>query len=130
MKWAIRGLSFLAFTFQYIVPLVLFGTVFAYTHGGMRAGLTSAGYIACAIFAIILLSKAKAKILAKKKGTGRAVLLSFFPIALWAVLFFGFSWFEGLVANLCDYWDKVLIFIILGRMLYIAEETLEAAHET
>ena len=65
MKWLKYAFSILGFSFQYIIPIILFGGVIPYTHDGISAGLTKMGYIAIIVICIIIGKKIKEKLLMK-----------------------------------------------------------------
>ena len=124
MKWCKRLLVCLGFSFQYILPILFFGGVVPYTRDTMRAGLTKAGYIALALIVLILIKKAKEKIITLPKSIARGAVLSLFPVIVWAVVNMGLSWCLSAFGSLCVYWDRILIFIVLGRVFYVMEEAL------
>ena len=124
MKWCKRLLVCLGFSFEYIVPILLFGGVVPYTRDTVEAGLTKAGYIALALIAMILIKKAKEKLLNLPKSLARGVVLSVFPLIVWAVVNVGLSWCLSAINSLCVYWDRILLFVVLGRVFYIMEEAL------
>ena len=127
MKRLKHAFSLLGFVFQYIVPIILFGGVIPYTHEGIAAGLTKVGYMAVIVITLIVTKKVKEKLLQREKSLARAILLSIFPIALWLIMSFFIGWIAEFVDNLSIYWNKILIFIILGRVFYAIEETMSAA---
>lgn len=124
MKWCKRLLVCLGFSFQYILPILLFGGVVPYTRDTVEAGLTKAGYIALALIVLILIKKAKEKIITLPKSIARGAVLSLFPLIVWAVVNMGLSWCLSAFGSLCVYWDRILIFIVLGRVFYVMEEAL------
>lgn len=124
MKWCKRLLLCLGFTFEYILPILLFGGVVPYTRDTVEAGLTKAGYIALALIALILIRKAKEKIITLPKSLARGAVLSLFPLIVWVVVNVGLSWCLSAIESLCLYWDRILLFVVLGRVFYIMEEAL------
>lgn len=112
----------LGFTFQYILPLLFFGTVIPYTHDGIGAGLTKMGYIAVVLFLLICFKKLKEKLLSHPKSLKRGIVLSIFPIVLWLVINISVDYIVSFIADFSEYWDKVLIFILLGRLFYVIYE--------
>ncbi len=124
MKWCKRLLVCLGFSFEYILPILLFGGVVPYTRDTMEAGLTKAGYIALALIALILIKKAKEKLVTLPKSLARGAVLSVFPLIVWAVVNVGLSWCLSAINSLCVYWDRILLFVVLGRVFYIMEEAL------
>ena len=116
--------SCVGFIIQYIVPLLLFGTVVPYTHDGVQKGLTVMGYIAVGILAYIISKKVKEWLLQKPKSFKRALALSVFPVVWWLIIFLCLGWTSSFMLTFSNYWDKVIIFIIIGRGFYILSETL------
>lgn len=117
-------LSGIGFTFQYIIPIVLFGKVIPYTHESLEAGLTVMGYIALAIIVLIISGKLKDKLHGMKKGLVRALLLSLFPIAYWLIIKIGINYILNLFVALAQYWGYLIIFILIGRLFYIISEII------
>ncbi len=118
----------LGFVFQYVVPLALFSTVIPYTHGAISAGLTKTGWVAVAILCLVLVKKAKEKILSKPKSITRGVILSIFPILLWFAVNLVVDYIVGFIADFAAYWDKVILFILIGRLFYTIHEAEAAAN--
>ena len=117
----------LGFTFMYIVPIILFGEVIPYTHDTLDAGLTKAGYVAVAIIAVIICKKLKERILALPKCLTRGLVLSIFPIMYWVIASVGVDWLLSFLTSISHYVDRLIIFIIIGRLFYTAEETIVAS---
>ena len=115
-------LSTIGFIFQYIIPIILFGNVIPYTHESLEAGLTVMGYIAIAIIIIIISGKLKDKLHGMKKGLVRALLLSLFPVSYWIIAKIGINYILNLFIALARYWGYLIIFIVIGRLLYIISE--------
>lgn len=114
----------IGFLCMYIVPIILFGEVVPYTHDTINAGLTKAGYIAIAIIVIILCKKIRERIIKLPKSLVRGLILSIFPIAYWLIASVGVDYLLSFLLAVSKYLDRVIIFIIIGRLFYIAEETL------
>ena len=129
MKWLSRLLICLGFTFQYIIPLVLFGGVVPYTHSGVDKGLTKMGYIAFAVAAVIVSIKIREYFVKHKKGLVRGLILSAFPIAVWIIIGIGLGMVADFVYNLSQYWGRMLIFIVIARVFYIMEEWISEKNE-
>lgn len=121
--WRYALLSF-GFLFQYIMPIVIFGMVIPYTHGSLSAGLTGSGIVALAIIILIVAGKLKDILKDQPKCWLRALILSAFPISIWCVLGIGLDKVANFFITLIDYWWFALIFIIVGRIFFIIEETL------
>lgn len=119
MKHIARLLNLLGFTFQYLVPLVLFSGVIPYTHEGVAAGLTKMGYVAVAIAVFLVCHKLEKQLERIEDNVARVSLSSLFPIAKWALVGAVLSAFESFVVKLVGWWWQMLIFIVIGRLLFI-----------
>ena len=126
MKWLKIAFSVLGFTFQYILPLLFFGGVIPYTHDGKTAGLTSMGYIALMVLIIVFYDQIRKFVLSQPKSLVRGLMLSAFPIFIWIVVNIGLDWIVNTIDALVLYWDRVIIFIVIGRIFYVIEETMSA----
>ena len=124
MKKYATLLSIFGFLIQYIIPIVIFGDVIPYTHGQLAAGLTKAGWIALAIIVLIISRKLRDKLHECPKGLWRAIALSVFPIVSWVVVLIGLRYLEGFVHTVNQYWERVIIFIIMGRLFCVVSETI------
>lgn len=124
MKWLKYAFYILGFAFQYCIPLLLFGGVIPYTHENLSAGLTGMGYIAIIIFGLIIGKKIKEKLLQRPKTLLRGIFLSLFPIAMWLIVNLCLGWIVGFVDEISLYWDKIIPFIVLGRLFYTIEEAM------
>ena len=80
------------------------------------------GYIAVVLFALVCIKKLKEKLLSKPKSLQRGIVLSLFPIILWLVINVSVDYVVRFIADFAEYWDKVLLFIILGRIFYTIHE--------
>ena len=127
MKKIKYAFALLGFVFQYVIPLILFGGVIPYTHDGVAAGLTKMGCAIIAIFCIIVIGKLKAKLIQRPKSLLRGFILSLFPVALWGVMYLLLGWLGNFVASLVVYWDKIILFIVLGRLFYTIDEGISAS---
>lgn len=130
MKWIRRAFSALGFTFTYLLPIILFGGVVPYTHEGVAAGLTKMGYVAIAVIAVVISGKLKEHLLERPKSLGRALLLSVFPIVWWVIISLALGWIEGFALSLSLWWDKIILFIVLGRICCIIAEALYEKQES
>ena len=124
MKNKILSYSLLAcgYMFQYIIPLIMFGYVVPYTHDAK--GFTIAFYLAFIVTAFIISGKIKGKIEKQEKSLFRELLLSVFPIVMWAMIGFGIDKVLIFVTSLSRYWWHSLIFIFIGRLFFIIEAEL------
>jgi FtsH-binding integral membrane protein len=129
MKWLRYAFSALGFTFQYIIPLILFSNVIPYTQEGIAEGLTGMGYIAIGVLVVILIKKLKEKLLNRPKSLSRGLILSIFPIGIWFIINFALEWVNGFLVSMTLYWDKIIIFICIGRLFYTLEEALHDRKE-
>lgn len=127
MKYWRYALLTFGFLFQYIMPIIVFGMVIPYTHGELEAGLTGAGIVALAIVILIIANKLKEVLKDQPKCWLRALILSIFPIAIWCVLGIGLDKVANFFLTLIDYWWFALTFIIIGRVFFIVEETLNGS---
>ena len=126
MKWLKFAFSILGFTFQYILPILFFGGVIPYTHDGKQAGLTSMGYIALMVVIIVFYDQIRKFVLSQPKSLVRALVLSAFPIFIWFVINMCLGWIVNTIDALVLYWDRVILFIVLGRIFYTIEETMSS----
>lgn len=117
-------LTTLGFVFMYIVPIILFGEVVPYTHETLDAGLTKAGYIAVAIMVIIICRKVRERVLQLPKSLTRGLILSIFPIAYWLIANLGVDFLVSFLTSVSHYIDRIIVFIIIGRLFYCAEESM------
>jgi hypothetical protein len=124
MKKLSIALSLVGFIIQYIFPILLFGTVAPYTHGALRKGLTVVGYCVIGVVVFIVSKKLKEWILAKPKSLWRGIILSIFPVVWWLLIFLCLGWLSTFMLTLARYWNKIIIFIIVGRCFYIASESV------
>ena len=118
-KWTYRFLYVLSFTFQYIVPLVLFGGVIPYTHDGIAAGLTNMGYIAIAIGVLIICGKVEKYSEKISDPLVRTSIQVTFPLGKWILVGFALNWTVDFINKITRYWWQMLIFIIIGLMLRV-----------
>lgn len=118
--------TILGFVTMYVIPIILFGNIIPYTRAEIPAGLTKAGYFAVAILILIILSKLKQRILQQPKSVARGAALSAFPLLFWLIVKIGVDYVERAVISFSNYWDKIIIFIIIGRLFYCVGEALNA----
>lgn len=116
-----------AFIVQYICPIVLFGTVIPYTRNSVSKGLTAMGIIALVIIALIISGKFKDKIKAMPHGLLRGALLSIFPVVFWIIGNIGIKKVTRFITEFSSYWGYLIIFIIIGRLLYLISEIMLAS---
>ena len=121
--------SIVGFTIQYLVPIFIFGDIVPYTRDGVGKCLTAMGYIAIALVLYFIAKKAKEWLLQRPKSITRALILSLFPIVWWLAILIGLNFVSSFVLKFTNYWDSVIIFILLGRGCYVVSEALTAEGE-
>ena len=124
MKYLRILLISFGFLFQVVMPICVFGMVIPYTHGELKSGLTGAGIIALAVLVIIISNKVKMALAQQPKSWLRGLILSLFPVSIWVILGIGIENVSKFFTVLVEYWWLALIFIIIGRIFYIVEESL------
>lgn len=129
MKKLATLFNFVGFAIQYLLPIILFGDVVPYTKEGLGRCLTGMGYIAIALVLYFCCKKFKEWLLQKPKSIKRALVLSIFPIVWWLAIFLGLDFLSAFVLKLSNYWDKVILFILLGRGCYVVSEALSNTEE-
>lgn len=129
MKKLATLFNFLGFAIQYLLPIILFGDVVPYTKEGLGRCLTGMGYIAVGLVLFFCFKKFKEWLLQRPKSIKRALILSIFPIVWWFAIFLGLDVLSAFVIKLSVYWDKVILFIILGRGCYVVSEALANTEE-
>lgn len=116
--------SLLGFMVQFVAPLFLFGDVVPYVKDNIGKSLTAMGYIAIGILLFFVSKKLKERVLSMPKSTVRGVILSIFPIAWWIIFFLGMGWVSEFLLKIATYWKNVIYFIVVGRLFYVASETV------
>ncbi len=113
----------LGFTFQIILPIILFGLVVPYFHGTLEAGLTGFGYFALIILALVIGSKVKKGVENLPKSTFRGLVLSIFPLVGWCIVAIGADYLLKFSTAFVSFWNKTLIFVVIGRLFYLIDES-------
>lgn len=126
MKKLATLFRFVGFAIQYLVPIAIFGDIVPYTAEGFGKCLTGMGYVAIALALFFATKKVKEWLLQKPKSIKRALLLSVFPIVWWVAIFIGLDFVSEFMLKFSNYWDKVILFILLGRGCYVLSEALSA----
>ena len=129
MKKLATLFNFLGFAIQYLIPIVLFGDIVPYTKEGFGRCLTGMGYIAIGLVLFFCFKKFKEWLLQRPKSIKRALVLSVFPIVWWVAILLGLDFLSAFVLKLSNYWDKVILFILLGRGCYVVSEALANTEE-
>lgn len=130
MKKLATLFSIVGFAIQYLLPIIIFGDVVPYTRDGVGKCLTVMGYIAIALVLYFIAKKSKEWVLQKPKSIKRALILSLFPIVWWLAILLGVDALSAFVLKFSNYWDKVIIFILLGRGCYVISEALMGEGES
>lgn len=112
----------LGFTFEIILPILLFGIVVPYTHGTLEAGLTGVGYLALIILALVVGSKVKKEAMKLHKSFLRGIILTIFPIIAWIIINVGARYLIVFLTAFIKYWELTIFFVLLGRMFYLIDE--------
>lgn len=129
MKKLATLFQFVGFTIQYLLPIIIFGDIVPYTKESVGRCLTGMGYVAIALVLYFIAKKFKEWLLQKPKSIKRALILSIFPIVWWAAIFIGLDFVSGFLQTFSNYWDKVILFIVLGRGCYVVSEALVNTEE-
>lgn len=124
MKKLATFFSLAGFAIQYLLPIIVFGDIVPYTKEGWGRCLTGMGYLAVALALYFVSKKFKEWLLQKPKSIKRALILSLFPIVWWVVVFIGVDFLLAFTANFAAFWDKVIVFILLGRGCSVVSEAL------
>lgn len=126
MKWVVRILYVLGFTFTYTIPFVLFGRVIPYTKEGIGKSLTTCGILALCVFAFIVVGKISGRVKEWKKGAPRAfvqLLLRAVPVIIMTIFM---KWLEPLITSVIGYWYDMLFIIPIGWLFDVVAEILES----
>ena len=124
MKKLATFFSLAGFAIQYLLPIIVFGDIVPYTKEGWGRCLTGMGYLAVALALYFVSKKVKEWLLQKPKSIKRALFLSLFPVVWWVVVFIGVDFLTEFTANFAAFWDKVIVFILLGRGCSVVSEAL------
>ena len=129
MKKLATLFNLVGFVIQYLVPVIIFGDIVPYTKESVGKCLTGMGYIAIALILLFVAKKFKEWLLQKPKSIKRALILSVFPVVLWLAVMLGLDFLSAFIMKISAYWDKVIVFILLGRGCYVVSEALTSAGE-
>lgn len=129
----IKVLAFLlyavGFTFQYTIPIVVFGSILPYTKEDIGRGLTTIGVIAVLVFASLIIKRLKKRVHEWKRGAPRALVLALFKIVPVVIITLFMRWFEPLIYSIIRYWYRMLIMFVIGWAFDILAEITEASAE-
>lgn len=125
MRWAKISLRILAFLCMYIAPILLFSGVKPFIHGEIKAGMTRLGYIAIALISVLCWLKITDYVKKQKESVPRALFLCVTPIAVWVLVNLGIDHIAETVTDIAHYWDKVLIFVLLGCIFNVFAERIK-----
>lgn len=126
MKKLATVFSIVGFAIQYLIPIAIFGDIVPYTAEGVGKCITGMGYIAIAVALFFATKKLREWILQRPKSITRALILSIAPIVWWLAIFLGLDFLSDFMVKFTNYWDKVIIFILLGRGCFVLSEALTA----
>lgn len=122
MKWLRYGLLACGFTFQVIIPLIIFGKIIPYSHDTAKTGLTGAGLIAISIVLLVAAFKGIGLIKERCKMKWIAPMVTLaLTVTIWSVLGVGIDRVVTFLQLLSHYWWLALIFIAIGGIFYIVE---------
>ena len=113
----------LAYTFSYLIPLLLIGEYLAFTdevEGGTKLAIGGM-FFGGGIF-IITYKKIKEKILRLKKGITRGILRIINTALFWSVVFGIIYVLDMISIHLYDYWIKVGVCFIIGHIFFMKDE--------
>lgn len=113
----------LGFTFEIILPILLFGLVVPYYHGTLEAGLTGFGYLALIVLALVVGSKIKKGVEKLPKSLFRGIILAIFPLVGWLIVAIGADYLGRFMLSFISFWDKTLAFVLIGRIFYLIDES-------
>ena len=121
MKWWRYALISCGFTFQVIIPLIIFGRVIPYSHG-TKAGLTGAGILAITIGLLIFAFKGIGLLRERcqKKWIAPVAALGV-TATIWSILGVGINKIITFLSTLSHYWWIALVFIVIGGIFYVVE---------
>jgi hypothetical protein len=102
----------------------MFGNVVPYQRGAVQAGLSVAGYIALGAILFILIKKFKEWLHGRPKSLIRGIILSLFPIVIWAIVTVGLDAFVKVIDSFMQYWYYLIMFIVIGRTFYVLDEAM------
>lgn len=117
------------FTFQYTIPIVVFGSILPYTKEDIGRGLTTIGVIAVLVFASLIIKRLKKRVHEWKRGAPRALVLALFKIVPVVIITLFMRWFEPLIYSIIRYWYRMLIMFVIGWAFDILAEITEASAE-
>lgn len=129
MKKLATVFQLVGFIVQYLIPIILFGDIVPYTKDGIGKCLTGMGYVAIGLVLFFCIKKLKEWLLQRPKSLKRALILSVFPVVVWLAIMLGLDFLSEFILKISNYWDKVIIFIVLGRTSYAISEALYDAEE-
>lgn len=127
LKLLAFALYAVGFTFQYTLPLVIFGTILPYTKEDIGRGLTTAGVVALLIICIAITRRLKKRVHEWKRGAARALVLVAFKIVPILLITLFMRWFEPLVLAIIQYWYRMLILFAVGWGFDVLAEITEAS---
>jgi hypothetical protein len=129
----IKLLAFLlyavGFTFQYTIPVIVYGSVLPYNREDLGRGLTAAGVVALLIICAAIAKRLKKRVHEWKRGALRALVLVVFkavPVIIFTIFL---RWVEPLLFSMIHYWYRILILFAIGWAFDVLAEITEASAE-
>lgn len=117
------------FTFQYTIPLVVFGSILPYTKEEIGRGLTTVGVLALLFMCTVITKRLKKRVHEWKRGAARALVLVAFKIVPVILITLFMRWLEPLVYSIIHYWYRMLILFAVGWGFDVLAEITEASAE-
>lgn len=115
------------FTFQYTIPVIVFGSILPYTKEDIGRGLTTVGILAVLFMCAVIAKRLKKRVYEWKRGAARALVLVAFKLVPIVLITLFMRWLEPLVYSLIHYWYRMLIFFGIGWAFDVFAEITEAS---
>ena len=115
------------FTFQYTLPVVIFGTILPLTKEDVGKGLTTVGVLALLFICIVITRRLKKRVHEWKRGLARALVLVAFKIVPILLITLFMRWLEPLVLSIIQYWYRMLVLFAVGWVFDVMAEITEAS---
>ena len=115
------------FTFQYTIPVIVFGSIMPYTKDDIGRGLTTVGILAVLVMCAAIAKRLKKRVYEWKRGAPRALVLVAFKVVPIILVTLFMRWLEPLVYSIIHYWYRMLIFFGIGMAFDVFAEITEAS---
>ena len=126
LKLLAFALYAVGFTFQYTIPLIIFGTILPYTREDAGKAITTVGILALCVLMIVIIRRIKKRVIEWKRGLPRALVLACFKIAPIVFITVFMRWLEPLALSIIAYWYRMLALFGVGILFDILAEFTEA----